>query len=69
MPKRRRPLRVTVAACVLVAVILCLAVIVVRGPARFFDTRAVQTGATCAMHRNCPGTDESLDAHNGAQDR
>jgi hypothetical protein len=54
---------------VLLAVILCLAIIVVRGPARFFDTRAVQTGATCAMHRNCPGTDESLDAHNGAQDR
>jgi hypothetical protein len=51
-------------------VILCLAIIVVRGPARFFEAGAVQSGATCATHNHCPGTDDqALDAHNGAQDR
>jgi len=54
---------------VFLVVILSLAVIVVRGPARFFEAGAVQSGANCAMHHNCPGTDEALDAHNGVQDR
>jgi len=61
MPTRRRPLRPTVATLVLVAVIATLAIIVARGPTKFFESRSVQSGATCAM-RHCPTMAETPDS-------
>jgi len=51
---RPRRYRRATAAWVFVAVIIMLAVIVVRGPDRFFQASAVQAGASCAVHHNCP---------------
>ncbi len=60
MPVRRRPLRLTVATSVLLAVIMTLAIIVARGPVKFFEANAVQSGASCAV-RHCPDSDEAPD--------
>ena len=62
MPMRRRPLRLTVATSVLLAVIVTLAIIVARGPVKFFEATAVQSGASCAV-RHCPDTIETPDGH------
>jgi hypothetical protein len=49
---RPRRYRRATAAWVFVAVIIMLAVIVVRGPARFFQASSVQSDASC-MVRHC----------------
>jgi hypothetical protein len=60
MSMRRRPLRLTVATSVLLAVIVTLAIIVTRGPAKFFEATAVQSGASCVV-RHCPDSDAAPD--------
>jgi hypothetical protein len=62
MRARRRPLRLTVATSVLIAVIATLVVIVARGPTRFFEAGAVQSGASCTV-RYCLDTDEAPNSH------
>jgi hypothetical protein len=59
---RRQPLHLTVATSVLFAVIVTLAIIVTRGPTKFFETRAVQSGVSCTV-RHCPATDDEPDGH------
>jgi hypothetical protein len=53
----RRPRRVTVAISVFVAVMVALVLIVVRGPAKFFEARDVQSDASCTV-RHCPAPDD-----------
>ncbi len=62
MRVRRRPLRLTVATSVVFAVIVTLAIIVARGPTKFFETSAVQSGVSCAV-RHCPAPDGEPDGH------
>jgi hypothetical protein len=57
MTVRRRPLRLTVAASVLFAVVATLLIIIARGPAKFFEAGAVQSGVSCTV-RHCPPTDD-----------
>lgn len=60
MPTRRRPLRLTVATSVLIAVIATLVLIVARGPTQFFESRTVQSGVSCTV-RHCPTMAETPD--------
>jgi hypothetical protein len=64
-PRRRYP-RAT-AAWIFVVVIITLAVIVVRGPARFFQAPAVQSDASCTV-RHCADTIEAPDGRSLPRD-
>jgi hypothetical protein len=55
MEQPHRRYRPSVAGWVFLAVIVTLAVIVARGPARFFTARDVQSEAACTV-RHCPTT-------------
>jgi hypothetical protein len=58
MAEPRRPLRLTVATSVLLAVIATLLVIVARGPTRFFEAGTVQMGVSCTVRHCPPAADE-----------
>ena len=60
---RPRRYRRNTAAWVFVAVIIMLAVIVVRGPARFFEAPDVQTDASCTVRHCPPAPDDQPDGH------
>ncbi len=49
----RRPRRLTVATSIFLVVLLALVIIIMRGPAKFFEARDVQTDASCIV-RHCP---------------
>jgi hypothetical protein len=53
---RRCRYRRATAAWVFVAVIIMLAVIVMRGPARFFQASNVQSDASCMVRHRVTGT-------------
>jgi hypothetical protein len=59
----RRPRRLTVATSIFLAVLVALVVIVVRGPAKFFAARDVQTDASCVVRHCPPAPDDKPDGH------
>jgi len=66
---RPRRYRRNTAAWVFVAVIIMLAVIVVRGPARFFQASSVQSDASCMLRHCVTGTTQAPNGQSWPKDQ
>lgn len=58
----RRRYRPSTATWILFAIIVTLAVIIARGPAKFFAARTVEHGVSCTL-RDCPNMTDEPDGH------